>query len=305
MKYIVTGGAGFVGSHLVDQLISDGHEVHIIDNFSTGKKENCNNKAIYHELDISDTKLHTEFINIMKNGDGLFHCAASVNVQESIDNPVLYEKNNTIGTLNMLKCANDTNIKRFVYSSSCAVYGDTDQLPTKETNPVNPLSPYALQKYYGEIYCNMFSKIYDLETVSLRYFNIFGERQSINGSYATVIGIFLFQSINKQPMTIRGDGEQRRDFTYVKDIVSANILSMNSKNVGNGEIINVGTSTNYSVNQIAKIIGGPTINVEPVIEPRESLACIDKSKKLLNWEPKVNIIDWMPMYKNFLGLANE
>ena len=305
MKYVVTGGAGFIGSNLVDQLIIAGYEVHVLDNFSTGKKENCNDKAIYHELDISDINLNQKFLDIINNADGLFHLAALTNVQASINDSLTYEKNNTIGTLNMLKCAHDAKVKRFVYSASSSAYGNIKELPCKESNPVNLLSPYAAQKYYGELYCAMFSSIYSLETVSLRYFNIYGERQKIDGAYAAVMGIFASQVINNQPMTIRGNGEQRRDFICVDDVVSANILSMHSKKVGNGEVINIGTGKNYSVNEIADMIGGKKTNIDPVIEPQESLACIDKAKELLNWEPKTELEDWMKKYKKNLGIGDE
>jgi len=305
MKYIVTGGAGFIGSNLVDELIAIGHEVHVLDNFSTGKKENCNDKAIYHELDISDISLNQQFIDIMNNADGLFHFAALAKVQESIDDPITYEKNNTVGTLNMLKCAHDVNIKRFVYSASSAAYGNTDKLPSKETDPINPISPYAMQKYYGEICCKMFAEVYGLETVSLRYFNIYGERQNLDGAYALVMCVFARQRLNNEPLTIRGDGEQRRDFTHVKDIAKANILAMESKRVGKGEIINIGNCDSRSVNDIAKMIGGPTINVDPVIEPRETLADNSKARELLGWEPSIQIQDWVPKYKKDLGILDE
>jgi len=297
MKYIVVGGAGFIGSNLVDKVISEGHEVHVIDNFSYGKKENCNNKAIYHEYDISDTTLYNKFVNIMNNATCVFHLAAMVRVQPSIDNPIMYEKNNTIGTINMLKCANDAQVKRFIYSGSAAVYGDTKSIPNKETDSINPLSPYAVQKYYGEIICKMFSKIYNIETVCLRYFNVYGERQPLSGAYAIVIGIFLNQYLNKKKLTITGDGEQKRDFIYVQDVVNANILASQSNQVGKGEIINIGNGNSISINQIADFIGGERVYVDKVLEPRESLACNKKAKKLLNWKPTMLVEDWIKKYK--------
>ena len=302
MKYIVTGGAGFLGSNLVDHLISEGNEVHIFDNFSTGKEENCNKKGIYHKLDISDSKLSTQFIKIMDGSNGIFHCAARARVQPSIDDPIAFEKNNTVGTINMLKCAVDAKIPRFVYSASSSAYGNRENMPLKETDPVNPISPYALQKYYGEIACRMFNQVYGIETVSLRYFNIYGERQSLEGAYTLVIGTFAKQRLNNEPLTIRGDGEQRRDFTYVKDVVHANILSMNSDKVGNGEVINIGNGDNRSVNEIATMIGGDTVNVDPVVEPRETLADNTKAKELLDWEPTEKIENWIKKYKNELGI---
>jgi len=305
MKYIVTGGAGFIGSNLVDQLIDDGHEVHILDNFSTGKKENCNNSAIYHELDISNTSLNQQFIDIMRDSDGLFHVAALARVEESINNPVMYEKNNTTGTLNMLQCACDAGIKRFIYSSSSSVYGITDKLPSRENDKINPISPYAVQKYYGEIYCTMFAQAYGLETASLRYFNVYGERQNVEDAYPLVIAVFIKQRLSGKPLTIRGDGKQRRDFIHVKDVVRANILAMRSDMIGKGEIINIGYADNRSVNDIAEMIGGPTINIASVFEPKKTLSDNSKAKMLLNWKPSVIIEEWISNYKKDLGIIDE
>ena len=302
MKDIVTGGAGFIGSNLVDLLIDKGHEVEVIDNFSTGKKENCNEKAKYFELDISENSSYENLKNSLLGSDGVFHLAALPRVQESIDNPLHFEKNNTLSTINILKACADSNVKRLVYSASSSAYGNAVDLPLKEEHPVNPISPYAMQKYYGEVACRMFANVYGIETVSLRYFNVYGERQSLEGAYALVMCVFARQRLNNEPLTIRGDGEQRRDFTHVKDIAKANLLAMNSKRVGNGEVINIGNSDNRSVNQIAKMIGGPTINVDPVVEPRETLADNSKAKHLLGWSPSIMIEDWVKKYKKDLGI---
>lgn len=302
MRYIVTGGAGFIGSNLVDLLIDEGHEVHVIDNFSSGKKENCNEKAKYFELDISDSNNYEDLKKILLGFDGVFHLAALPRVQESIDNPLHFEKNNTLSTINILKACADSNVKRLVYSASSSAYGNTIQLPSKEEDPVNPISPYAMQKYYGEIACRMFANVYGIETVSLRYFNVYGERQSLEGAYALVMCVFARQRLNNEPLTIRGDGEQRRDFTHVKDIAKANILAMHSEMVGSGEVINIGNNDNRSVNQIANMIGGPTINVDPVVEPRETLADNSKAKNLLGWNPTIIIEEWVPKYKEELGI---
>ena len=293
MKYIVTGGAGFIGSNLVDLLIEEGHDVNVIDNFSSGKRENCNNKAKYFELDISDQSNYEELKSIFLGSDGIFHLAALPRVQESIDNPLQFEKNNTLSTINVLKACADSNVKRLVYSASSSAYGNTVKLPSKEEDPINPISPYAMQKYYGEVACRMFANVYGIETVSLRYFNVYGERQSLEGAYALVMCVFARQRLNDEPLTIRGDGEQRRDFTHVKDIAKANILAMTSEKVGNGEVINIGNSDNRSVNQIAQMIGGPTVNVDPVVEPRETLADNTKAHELLDWKPKVKVLEWL------------
>ena len=302
MKYLVTGGAGFIGSHIVDALLQDGHIVHVIDNFSTGKRENCNKNAHYHEYDLTDTKNIKKFVEVMNNVDTIFHTAALAHVQPSIEDPLRYELNNTIGTVNILQSAVAGNVKRFIYSASSSVYGNSTMLPLKESDEPNPISPYAAQKYYGEIYCKMFSEIYNIETVSLRYFNVYGERQNLEGAYANVIGVFIQQCINNEPMTINGDGKQKRDFIYVGDVVKANILASQSKKIGNGEIINIGSGISKSVNEIAALIGGNKIFVDPVKEPRESLADRSKAKKLLNWQPKVNIKEWILSYKKRLGL---
>jgi len=304
MKYVVTGGAGFIGSNLVDFLIEQGCDIEVIDNFSSGKKENCNSNALYHNIDISNEKSFDLLKKVLHKVDGVFHLAAFPRVQDSIDNPVLFEKNNTMGTINILKASIEMGVKRLVYSSSSSAYGNTEKLPSLEIDPIDPMSPYAMQKYYGEICCKTFSKIYQIETVSLRYFNVYGERQSLDGAYPLVMCVFANQRLNNKPLTIRGDGEQRRDFTHVKDIARANFLAMNSKKVGNGEVINIGNSENKSVNDIAKMIGGPTINIDPVIEPRETLADNSKAKNLLNWEPYISIEDWVPIYKKELGIED-
>lgn len=302
MKYIVTGGAGFIGSNLVDLLIDEGHDIDVIDNFSSGKKENCNEKAKYHNIDISDQSNYDELKKILAKSDGVFHLAALPRVQESIDNPLHFEKNNTLSTINILKACADMNVKRLVYSASSSAYGNTINLPSKEEDPIDPISPYAMQKYYGEVACRMFANVYGIETVSLRYFNVYGERQSLEGAYALVMCVFARQRLNNEPMTIRGDGEQRRDFTHVKDIAKANLLAMTSEKVGAGEVINIGNSDNRSVNQIAAMIGGPTVTVDPVVEPRETLANNSKAKNLLGWSPSVIIEEWVPKYKKDLGI---
>ena len=302
MKYVVVGGAGFIGSNIVDKLVEQNHEVVVIDNLSTGKRENINPKVQLEYMDISDPKQDKNMTEVMKGADTVFLLAAKARVQPSIENPVEYEINNTIGTLNILKCASDAGVRRVVYSASSSAYGNTDKLPSVESDPVNPLSPYGAQKYYGEVMCKMFSEVYGLETVSLRYFNIYGERQNVGGAYAMVIGIFVDQLLNGKPMTITGNGEQRRDFTYVGDVVNANILASQSEKVGKGEVINIGNGDNRSINELADMIGGDRVNIAPVIEPRETLANNSKAEELLGWKPTQNIEDWIPKYKKDMGL---
>ena len=302
MKYIVTGGAGFIGSNLVDKLILNGHEVHILDNFSTGKKENCNSEASYHELDICNLKNSEQITKIMSDADSVFHMAALARVQPSILNPLKYELHNTIGTMNILKSSVDAGVKRVVYSASSSAYGNPIELPSIEYHPTNPISPYAAQKYYGEVCCKMFSEVYNIETVSLRYFNVYGEKQNLGGAYATVVGIFVKQCLDGAKMTINGDGENRRDYTYVGDVVKANLLASESQNVGNGEVINIGSGINLSVNDVAKLIGENKVYRDPVKEPKETLADISKAKSLLNWSPEVRLEEWIIGYKKKIGL---
>ena len=301
MKYVITGGAGFIGSNLVERFVKEGNRVHVIDNFSFGRLENCNKKAHYYNIDLSEKSNFNQVKDICKNADSVFHLACIARVQPSIKNPVEYEMNNTISTVNILKASVESNVRRFIYSSSSSVYGNQTNLPLKEDFKTNPLSPYGAQKLYGEILCKTFSKVYGLETVSLRYFNVYGEKQNIDGPYALVIGIFLNQRFNKKPLTVRGDGSQKRDFTYVGDVVKANILASKSKDIGSGEIINIGNGKNKSINEIASYVGGKIKYIDPVLEPFETLADNTKAKKLLNWEPKQDVKSWIKDYikKNY------
>lgn len=296
MKFVVTGGAGFIGSNLVNQLISDGNDVHVIDNFFSGKKENCNPDAKYYNIDLSDISHFNKIVKILENADTVFHLACIARVQPSIENPIKYEMNNTIGLVNILKASVDSKIRRFIYSSSSSVYGDNSILPQKECFETNPMSPYGAQKLYGEILCKTFSQIYSIETISLRYFNVYGENQNIDGAYALVIGIFLSQRKSNKPLTIRGDGNQRRDFTYVGDVVKANILASQTEIKISGEIINIGNGDNRSINEIASYVGGDLKYVDPVQEPFETLADNKKAKELLNWEPTQDVKSWIKKY---------
>ena len=306
MRCVVTGGAGFIGSNLVDKLIDDGHEVIIFDNYSTGKKENVNPKAKFFLVDISHQPSfeHKTMNDIMSGVDVVFHLAAKARVQPSIENPIEYHNTNVNGTLNMLDACRRYGVKRFIFSSSSSVYGDVEQLPTPEEHELNPMSPYALHKLQGEQYCKLFSELYDLETVCLRYFNVYGERQNTEGAYCLVMGIFAGQLLKGEPMTINGDGENRRDFTYVGDVVDANIRCMDYPLELNGEVFNIGNGDNRSVNQIANLLSrdGDRINREPVIEPKETLANNSKAKKMLGWKPTNKIEDWIIDYKEEMGL---
>jgi nucleoside-diphosphate-sugar epimerase len=206
------------------------------------------------------------------------------------------------GTLRMLKMAHNLGVKRFIYSASSSAYGNTTIFPTPETASTNPLSPYGLQKFVGEQYCKMFSEVYGLDTVSLRYFNIYGERMSLEGAYKLAIPIFANQILEGKPLTINNDGEQRRDFTYVGDAVNANILAATHPEQLNGDVFNIGNGNNYSVNELADMLGGEKSYGNKVIEPFQTLADNTKTKKTLNWDPQGDLPSWIKQYKQELGI---
>lgn len=286
-KIIVTGGAGFIGSNLVDALIKKGHDVLIIDNLSTGKKENINRSADFVEEDLRDFNKIQPFF---KGVDFVFHEAALPRIPLSIEKPIETNEINVSATLNVLVAAAGEKVKKVIYASSSSALGGKATMPMREDAPCDPLNPYALQKYVGELYGKIFSSIYGLPTVSLRYFNVYGPRQPIEGSYVPVIGIFLTQKKKNEKLTITGDGKQTRDFTHVFDVVRANILAMESGKVGHGEVINVGAGQNHSINEIAQIVGGETthISARPG-EMQDTLADITKAKELLRWQPEITL----------------
>jgi len=302
-KFIVTGGAGFIGSHIVDMLVERGDEVHVVDNFQTGKRERLNPKAVLHEVDIRDAD---KLPDIFKGALGVFHTAAQPRMQYSIREPKLTNDINITGTLNVLLAARQSAVKRVVYSASSSAYGARHPMPLHEDMPPDPIIPYAIQKRVGEQYCSMVSRFYGLETVSLRYFNVYGPRQTTDadGPYATVIGIFLGQRQKGLPMTVVPDGHQRRDFTHVRDVARANLLAMESGKVGKGEIINIGCGKNYSILETADLIGGPRVFAEPRQgEVRETLADNSRAKTLLGWEPEISFEDGISELKKLHGLA--
>ncbi len=285
-KIITAGGAGFIGSHLTDKLIEQGHEVIVIDNLYNGKKENVNSKATFYEEDICDfDKIRPLFDGV----DYVFHLAAIPRVPFSMENPGLTTKVNVLGSVNVFKASAEAGVKRVIFASSSSVYGGSSEVALTEDMPTNPLSPYALQKLTGEKFAQLFTKIYNIPIVTLRYFNVFGPRIDFNSDYSLVIGKFL--KLNKQgkPLTIFGDGEQTRGFSYIDDTVSANIKAMESDKLKGGEVINVGNEKSYSVNYLAELIGGKKEYL-PVRagDALHSKSNIDKAKELLGWEPKVS-----------------
>lgn len=294
MKLLVTGGAGFIGSNLVDELVKQKHQVIVIDNLSTGKRENLNPKAKFFKKDITNYK---SIKPLFKGVDCVFHLAAMARIQPSIIDPASSFDNNVRGTFNVLLASKEGKVKRVVYSASSSAYGDQKKLPLREGMAPKPKNPYALFKYMGEEMCHLFYELYGLPTVCLRYFNVYGERQPTEGTYATVIGKFLRMKKDGTPLTIVGDGNQRRDFTYVKDVARANILAMKSKKAV-GRLINIGTGHNHTVNEIAKLIDHGFVFIPPRPgEARTTLADISEASKHLGWQPKIKLADWLKNVK--------
>lgn len=298
-RYLVTGGAGFIGTNIVKQLLADGHAVRVLDNFSAGDfarfSERQQPGAEYVKGDIRDIDAVKKAIAGI---DGVFHEAAVPRVPYSVEHPRETTDHNIMGTVNVLEAARDAGVKRVLFASSSSVYGSDETVALNEDMPKRPKSPYALQKLTGQEYCRLFFELYGLETVSLCYFNIYGPYMDPNGAYALVIGKFLLQRSKNEPMTICGDGEYYRDYTHVSDAVRANLLAMKSDRVGKGEMINIGNSKPYSVNQLAKFIGGPTVPIDPRKgDPRYSCADVTKAKELLLWEPTVSLEEGIEMMK--------
>ena len=301
MKALVTGGAGFIGSNLVDRLVNSGYEVTVIDDESSDA-----NEQFYWRSDTNNHKLNIcDYQSTRKLYDGVdyvFHFAAEARIQPSILNPVKAATTNFVGTCTVLQCAREAGVKRVMYSSTSSAYGLKNEPPLKETMPNDCLNPYSVSKVGGEQLCKMYWDLFGLQTVIFRYFNVYGERQPIKGQYAPVIGIFLRQKAAGEPMTIVGDGEQRRDFTHVSDVVSANMLAAQfspiEKNWQWGQIYNVGTGINNSVNEIANMIQGKTTNISARLgEARVTLADIEKIKNHFGWNPKVCLHDWIKANK--------
>jgi len=300
MKALVTGGAGFIGSTLVDQLIADGHTVTVIDNESADSNEQFywNPQAHNYNYDVRD---YTMVRKLYEGQDVVFHLAAESRIQPTIEDPLKAFENNMIGTATVLQCARVCGVKRVVYSSTSAAYGLANTPPLSETMSTDCLNPYSVSKVAGEEMCKMYARLYGMETVTFRYFNVYGERQPLSGQYAPVIGIFLRQRAAGEPMTVVGDGTQRRDFIYVGDVVAANIRAATmtqSSYYQWGQIYNIGTGRNYSINEIAALIGGETVTLPPrQAESRLSLADATKATEHLGWTPKVRLEDWLAAHK--------
>jgi nucleoside-diphosphate-sugar epimerase len=305
---LVTGGAGFIGSHLADALLERGLTVRVLDNFLTGSRHNLNPRAELIEADIRErAAIDPAFAGV----DSVFHTAAQPRVGLSIERPLETHLVNVVGTLNVLMAARAAGVRRVIYSGSSSVYGEQSserpgaqaRLPLSETMTPNPLSPYALQKLMGEEYVRMFHRLYGLGAVSLRYFSVYGPRMDLEGAYATVIGAFLRARREGRPLEIRGDGEQRRDFTHVHDVVRANLAAMDCA-LEDGSAINVGRGDALSVNRIAELVGGPCVFVAPRPgEPRDTLADLARSRAILGWSPEVATEDGVRELMRLHGLS--
>jgi UDP-glucose 4-epimerase len=297
MKSIVTGGAGFIGSHIVDKLCELGHEVIVIDNETSTVHENFwynptvkyNNN--YYKYDIAD---YDKIRPLFEGVDYVFHLAAESRIQPAIDNPLLCFRTNSFGTAVILQCAREAGVKRVMYSSTSSAYGLKNTPPLEETMPNDCLNPYSVAKTSGEEACKMYSKLFGLDTVIFRYFNVYGAREPLKGPYAPVVGLFIRQAKAGEPLTIVGDGLQRRDFTHVSDVVDANILAMRCDKIIAGQTFNIGTGKNHSVLELAKMISSLIKFIPPrPAEARETLANNSKAKSVLEWNPKKQIEDYI------------
>ena len=294
MKSLVTGGAGFIGSNLVDRLIEIGHEVIVIDNEYSDVHDQFywNDKAQNYKYDIRD---YEKTRPLYDGVDYVFHIAAEARIQPAIQNPIEAVSINSVGTCTVLQCAREAGVKRVMYSSTSSGYGMNDS-PNVETQPDDCLNPYSVSKVNGEKLCKMYTSLYGLPTICFRYFNVYGERQPLRGQYAPVIGIFLRQRASGEPLTIVGDGNQRRDFTHVSDVVKANVMAAisNPNSEAFGQVYNVGTGTNHSINQIARMISDNVINLPPRSgESRITLANNKKINKTFGWNPSVKLEEWI------------
>ena len=285
---LVTGAAGFIGSHLVDELINNGNKVIALDNFSTGHRQNLKHVIDKINLVECDISIPGNWQNKFKNIDCVFHLAALADIVPSIENPNNYFKSNVDGTFNVIEACRKYNVKKIIYSASSSCYGMPKNYPTRESAKIDLQYPYALTKYIGENLILHWSKVYSIPAISLRFFNVYGPRSRTSGTYGAVFGVFLAQKLARKPYTIVGDGSQSRDFTFVSDIVSALIAAAKSK-VTN-EIINIGSDNTYSINTLVKLLGGDVVNIpKRPGEPDCTWADISKAKKLLGWKPKISL----------------
>lgn len=293
-KYLVTGGAGFIGANIVRQLIDNGEKVKVLDNFNTGKRENINELMNEIEFMEGDVTNNQTVIEAVKDVDVIFHQGAIPSVPKSIIDPMKTNYANINGTLRLLQAAAQANVKRFIYAASSSAYGFNETLPKQEDMPGRPMSPYAVSKYAGELYCKVFHHLYGLETISLRYFNVFGPHQDPNSRYAAVIPAFIKSILNNESPVIYGDGTQSRDFTYIDNVVAANLLAANAPKL-QGEVINIGNGSQIALNELVMYINnilGKNIPVAYTAERqgdvKHSLADISLAEKLIGYRPSTS-----------------
>lgn len=298
-KFLITGGAGFIGTNLTQYLVGEGHEVVVVDDLSAGDAARLPANVKFHKLDIRDTEALADVCNGV---DVIVHLAALPRVQFSIENPAVTHDVNVNGTLSVLEAARQAKVKRIVYAASSSAYGDQEVLPLSTDLPPQPKSPYALHKYIGEEYMRLWSQLFGIETVSLRFFNVYGPHLDPDGPYSLVIGRFLKLAREQQPLTITGDGEQTRDFTHVSDVISAVYKASHKETVGKGEVLNVGAGKQTSISELAAIIGGDVEYVAARVEPKHTLADISETKRLLDWEPQVALDKGIAVLKKEFGL---
>lgn len=300
-KAVVTGGAGFIGSHLAEALLTEGYEVHVVDNLENGKREDVPRGAVFHELDILETE---KLLPIVSGAYAVFHLAALPRVPFSYDHPVESHLANIDGTFSVLMAARDGKARRVVYAASSSSYGDQDTLPFTEDMRPAPMSLYSFQKLVGEEYARLFSANYGLETVSLRFFSVYGPRMRPDGGYALALPKFLQCVKNGVPCPVTGDGEQTRDFTHVRDTVRALLLAMEKDTVGKGEVINIAASRNISINALVGLIGG-TIEYIPKrpADAKDTYGSNAKAKALLGWTPEVILEEGVAELKSEYGIV--
>lgn len=285
----MTGGAGFIGSHLVERLLSDGHTVIVLDNFSTGNIENLRSvqqvsRLTVYRVDICSTD---DLQPLFDGVDWVFHLAALADIVPSIEDPLKYQRANVDGTVAVLEASRHAGVKRFVYSASSSCYGYPDQFPTLESSPIRPMYPYALTKYLGEQCVMHWHQVYKLPCVSLRFFNVYGPRARASGTYGAVFGVFLAQKLASKPFTVVGDGNQTRDFTFVTDVADAILRAAQWDK--SGEILNVGSGKTYSVNRLVELLGGDVTYVpKRPGEPDCTFADTGRIRRLLGWKPTVS-----------------
>lgn len=299
-KVVITGGAGFIGSHLADAFVAKGYEVHVVDNLFAGNKDDVPAGATFHEKDILDTDAMRE---IFAGADTVFHEAARPRIPYSIDYPRESHEANVDGTFSVLLAARDAKVRRVVYAASSSCYGNQDTLPLVETMSPRPMNPYGLQKCIGEQYAKVFSEVYGLETVSLRYFSVYGPRMRPDGGYALAMPKFLTLRKDNQSLPITGDGTQTRDFTHIRDVVRANFLAMESGTVGKGEVINIAAGRNVSMNDLATMIGGEKEYIPARPEARDTFGDNRKAKELLGWTPEIMLEEGVEELKKEYGIV--